>query len=88
MSERLLVVLLLSGWAVAQRPQEPTKPYPYREEEVGYGNKKAGVKLAGTLTLPRSDGPFPAVLLITGSGPQDRNATVVDTGRSWSWPTT
>jgi pimeloyl-ACP methyl ester carboxylesterase len=76
MSERLLLVLLLSGWAVAQRPQEPTKPYPYREEEVGYGNKKAGVKLAGTLTLPRSDGPFPAVLLITGSGPQDRNATV------------
>lgn len=72
----MLLVLLLSGWAVAQRPQEPTKPYPYREEEVAYENKKAGVKLAGTLTLPRSDGPFPAVLLITGSGPQDRDATV------------
>jgi hypothetical protein len=76
MSKRLLFVLLLSGLAVAQRPQEPAKPYPYREEEVAYENKKAGVKLAGTLTLPLSDGPFPAVLLITGSGPQDRNATV------------
>jgi len=58
------------------RPQEPKTPYPYDEKEVVYENKKAGVKLAGTLTLPRSDGPFPAVLLITGSGPQDRNETV------------
>jgi pimeloyl-ACP methyl ester carboxylesterase len=58
------------------RPQEPKKPYPYLEEEVSYENKQAGVKFAGTLTLPRSQGPFPAVLLITGSGPQDRDETV------------
>lgn len=58
------------------RPQEPKPPYPYDEKEVVYENKKAGVKLAGTLTLPRTDGPFPAVLLITGSGPQDRDETV------------
>ncbi|MHC4060612.1 MAG: alpha/beta hydrolase family protein [Planctomycetota bacterium] len=59
-----------------RRPQEPKKPYPYKEEEVMYENKKAGIKLAGTLTLPPSDGPFPAVLLISGSGIQDRNETV------------
>ena len=58
------------------RPQEPKKPYPYIEEEVTYENEKASIKLAGTLTLPRSEGPFPAVILITGSGPQDRNETV------------
>ena len=58
------------------RPQEPKKPYPYIEEEVTYENEKAGIKLAGTLTLPRSEGPFPAVILITGSGGQDRNETV------------
>lgn len=58
------------------RPQEPKKPYPYIEEEVTYENKKAGIKLAGTLTIPRSEGPFPAVILITGSGGQDRNETV------------
>jgi len=58
------------------RPQEPKKPYPYIEEEVSYKNEKAGVKLAGTLTLPRSGQPFPAVILISGSGPQDRNETV------------
>lgn len=58
---------------VLNRPQEPKKPYPYAEEEVVYENKEANVKLAGTLTLPKGDGPFPAVVLITGSGPQDRN---------------
>jgi pimeloyl-ACP methyl ester carboxylesterase len=61
---------------VVRRPQEPKKPYPYKEEEVDYKNKEAGVKLAGTLTLPRGQGPFPAVLLITGSGPQDRDETI------------
>ena len=58
------------------RPQEPKKPYPYIEEEVTYENEEAGIKLAGTLTLPHSEGPFPAVILITGSGGQDRNETV------------
>jgi fermentation-respiration switch protein FrsA (DUF1100 family) len=60
------------------RPQEPKPPYPYDEQEVVYQNKKDGLQLAGTLTLPRSKGPFPAVLLITGSGQQDRNETVFD----------
>jgi hypothetical protein len=59
------------------RPQMPKKPYPYREEEVTYENKPAGVKLAGTLTLPPGTGPFPAVLLISGSGPQDRDETLM-----------
>lgn len=61
----------------AVRPQDPKPPYPYDEKEVVYENKKAGIKLAGTLTLPKSGGPFPAVLLITGSGPQDRNETLL-----------
>ncbi|MGH9802335.1 MAG: alpha/beta hydrolase family protein, partial [Blastocatellia bacterium] len=55
------------------RPQEPKPPYPYDEEEVSYENKRDGVKLAGALTLPRGKAPFPAVILITGSGPQNRN---------------
>lgn len=59
------------------RPQEPAKPYRYREEEVSYSNKSApGVTLAATLTLPQGSGPFPAVLLITGSGPQNRNEEI------------
>ena len=59
------------------RPQEPKKPYPYQEEEVVYENKKAAIKLAGTLTIPGQEGPFPAVLLISGSGPQDRDETLL-----------
>jgi len=58
------------------RAQDPKKPYPYKEEEVIYENKTDGVKLAGTLTLPSTNGPSPAVILITGSGAQDRNETI------------
>jgi pimeloyl-ACP methyl ester carboxylesterase len=62
---------------VAARPQEPKPPFPYRAEDVTYRNEPAGLALAGTLTLPQGPGPFPAVLLITGSGAQDRNSTIM-----------
>lgn len=55
------------------RPQEPKPPFPYIEKEVVVKNNKANVELAGTLTLPGSGGPFPAVILITGSGAQNRD---------------
>jgi hypothetical protein len=58
------------------RPQEPAAPFPYDEQEVLFQNEKDQVRLAGTLTLPKSDGPFPAVILITGFGPQDRDDSV------------
>lgn len=62
-----------------KRPQEPKRPFPYQEEEVSYDNPKAeGVTLAGTLTLPKGNGPFPAVVLISGSGPQDRNEELLN----------
>ena len=57
-----------------RRPQEPKKPYPYDEEEVVVTN--GDVRLAGTLTLPRTAPPFHAVVLISGSGAQDRDETV------------
>ncbi|MDB5388572.1 MAG: hypothetical protein JWM11_4218 [Planctomycetaceae bacterium] len=60
-----------------KRPQTPQRPFLYEEREVTYENKKGGVKLAGTLTLPKTQGPFPAVILITGSGAQDRDETIL-----------
>lgn len=60
-----------------RRPQNPVKPFPYREEEVRYDNKAQSVTLAATLTLPPVKGPVPAVLLITGSGPQDRDESLM-----------
>lgn len=59
------------------RPQEPQKPYPYAEEEVTMENLATGIQLAGTLTLPRGRGPHPAVVLLTGSGPQDRDEALM-----------
>ena len=60
------------------RPQTPKPPFPYRAEEVTFKNPvAAGVTLAGTLTLPTGAGPFPAAVLITGSGPQDRDQTLL-----------
>ena len=58
------------------RPQEPVPPYPYKEEEVTFKNNIENFDLAGTLTMPDGAGPFPAVVMITGSGQEDRNETV------------
>jgi hypothetical protein len=53
-------------------PQEPKGPFPYTSEDVAF-ESVPGVRLAGTITMPPGAGPFPAVVLVTGSGPQDRN---------------
>jgi uncharacterized protein len=58
------------------RPQNPKPPYPYDAQDVAY-ETSGGIKLAGTLTLPRGPGPFPAAILITGSGPQDRDEALM-----------
>ena len=63
------------------RPQAPKPPFPYNIEEVAFQN--GAVNLAGTLTLPKGDGPFPAVLLISGSGLQDRDETLVGHKPFW-----
>jgi hypothetical protein len=58
--------------APLKRPQEP-KDFLYKVEDITFTNSKAGIKLAGTLTTPEGDGPFPVVVLISGSGPQNRD---------------
>ncbi len=68
------------AFAAAQlppRPQTPVPPFPYDVEEVAYDNTADGVHLEGTLTIPPGDGPHPAALLITGSGAQDRDETIL-----------
>ncbi|HZS54203.1 MAG TPA: alpha/beta fold hydrolase [Bryobacteraceae bacterium] len=69
-----LALILWASFGAADTPQTP-----YRTIEVTYSNPDApGVTLAATLTEPASGGPFPAVLLITGAGPQDRDETISD----------
>lgn len=59
------------------RPQEPQPPFSYKSEDVTFENKEATIKLAGTLTMPNGKGKFPAVVLVSGSGPQNRNEEVL-----------
>ncbi|MDQ6760774.1 MAG: alpha/beta fold hydrolase [Acidobacteriota bacterium] len=60
-----------------KRTQKPQAPFPYDSVDVSYQNMAGGVTLAGTLTFPRGGGPLPAAILITGSGPQDRDETIL-----------
>lgn len=58
------------------RPQEPVAPFPYLSEEVQFSNHTENISLSGTLTLPKKSSDIPVVILISGSGPQDRNSEV------------
>lgn len=87
------------GVPVVNRPQTPHAPFPYTSEDVAYSfdprdpaptfapsasdDDSTRITLCGTLTLPPGDGPHPAVLLITGSGPQDRDETLMQHKPFW-----
>ena len=64
---------------IIKRPQEPIKPYPYYSEDITFQNSKENITLAGTLTLPKKEGNnYPVVILITGSGPQNRDEELLN----------
>jgi len=79
MGEWAMIWAAAMGYAAAlgivPRPQDPSDR-PYRVEEVSFGGGDPDVRLAGELTVPPGDGPFPAVALLTGSGPQDRDESL------------
>jgi len=60
-----------------KRPQEPRKPYPYTTEDVTFLNSKDSIELSGTLTMPSTGKPSAAVILISGSGPQNRDEEIL-----------
>jgi len=61
-----------------RRPQDPVPPFPYDALELTFPSAEPGVTLAGTLLSPRGPGPFPAVVLITGSGAQNRDEELLN----------
>jgi pimeloyl-ACP methyl ester carboxylesterase len=63
--------------AEAAKPQTPQPPYPYVSEDVVYHNADKSIQYGATLTIPRGNGPFPAVLLLTGSGQQNRDEEIM-----------
>jgi len=60
-----------------KRPQTPTPPFPYKNEEVEYSNTDKSLRYGATITIPEGSGPFLALVMITGSGPQDRDETIM-----------
>lgn len=67
-----------SAVVVRKRPQTPTPPFPYTIEDVVVTNAADQVTLAGTLTVPEGTNKVPAVVLISGSGPQDRDESLLE----------
>lgn len=73
MGQSLPLVLVKGEVKENTRPQDPIKPYPYIAEDIQFQQKPELFQLAGTITRPQGDGPFPAVVLVTGSGSQNRD---------------
>lgn len=72
------VFFMSSGTAaMPRRPQTPSLPLPYAVEQVAFGNAGSRIRLSGTLTLPPGPGPHPAIVLVPGSGPVDRDGSVL-----------
>lgn len=77
MKNTLLALLLFINAANAQKPQEPTDTSSYISHDVNFENTTDKVRLGGTLTLPKNKSDLTAVILISGSGPQDRNSELL-----------
>ncbi|WP_168731316.1 alpha/beta hydrolase [Robertkochia marina] len=69
------------GESPLNRPQTPKPPFPYENREVTFRNPEANITLAGTYSIPHGSGPFPAVILVSGSGAQDRDCNIL--GHKW-----
>ena len=65
------------------RPQDPQPPFNYRINEVIFRNEKEGFDLTGTLTIPEGDGPFPAMVLVSGSGQENRDEELMNHRPFW-----
>lgn len=62
--------------SASKRVQDPASPFPYRSQEITFPGGGDGYSMAGTLTIPAGEGPFPAVVLVNGSGQQNRDSEI------------
>lgn len=74
----LTLIRITSLAPAIKRPQTPSPPFSYKSENVKYSNGDKSVNFGGTLTWPDSEQPVPVVILISGSGQQDRDETIFD----------
>ncbi len=83
MGQSFPLVLKKGAPKAPERPQTPKPPFDYKVDEISFINPKEGNTLAGTLTTPLNKKQFPVVVLITGSGAQDRDETIFDHKPFW-----
>jgi len=69
--------------AEIKRPQEPKPKFNYLVQEVEFRNEIDNIALSGTITLPKGKGPFAVAVMISGSGPQDRNEEILGHKPFW-----
>lgn len=74
----LFIFIASSATAQKTRYQDPISPFSYESEDVNFRNDSDGISIAGTLTYPRDNAPHPAVILLSGSGPQNRNSEILE----------
>lgn len=74
----ITTIISINSYSQNNRPQEPKQPFEYISENVVFKNNLDSISLAGTLTYPKIGSDFPAVILISGSGPQDRNSELMN----------
>jgi hypothetical protein len=72
-----LTLIKTTKISAPKRPQHPIPPFNYYTEDVVFENTADSILLAGTLVLPKKEGVFPIVVLVNGSGPQDRNSEII-----------
>ncbi|MDP9040746.1 MAG: prolyl oligopeptidase family serine peptidase [Bacteroidota bacterium] len=60
-----------------RRPQTPLPPFPYKSEDIEYTNADKSLRYGATITIPKDKGPFPAAVMITGSGAQNRDEEIM-----------
>lgn len=73
----LILKKMAAAPSARKRPQEPHAPFAYKTEDVVYENAGRTLRYGATITIPQGKGPFPAALLITGSGPQNRDEEIM-----------
>lgn len=72
-----MALKLTPGEIIRLRPQEPKAPYPYRTEDVTFRNEEGKTTLSGTLTIPSEGAKFPCLVLVSGSGAQNRDEEIL-----------
>jgi hypothetical protein len=78
-----IVLAILTSSVLISKPQDPKEPFPYEVKEVEFENAEDNIKIAGTLTIPEGDDDYPLIILLNGSGAQNRDSEILGHKPFW-----